>query len=90
MKKIGLIVLLVFLIDQITKFYIKTNFHLSESVEVFDWFELKFVENPGMAYGAEFGGLNGKMMLSVLRIFLIGGIAWYIWKNVKKHNNNYF
>lgn len=79
-----------FLIDQITKFYIKTNFHLSESVEVFDWFELKFVENPGMAYGAEFGGLNGKMMLSVLRIFLIGGIAWYIWKNVKKHNNNYF
>lgn len=90
MKKIGIIVFLVFLIDQLTKFYIKTNFHLNEGVEVFSWFQLKFVENPGMAYGAEFGGLNGKMLLSILRIFLIGGIGWYIWKNAPKLNNNYF
>lgn len=81
---------LVLLIDQLTKFYIKTNFHLNEGVEVFSWFQLKFVENPGMAYGAEFGGLGGKMLLSVLRIFLIGGIGYYIWSNLPKHNNNYF
>lgn len=92
MKKIGIIVLVILIIDQLSKFYIKTNFHLNEGINVFglDWFQLKFVENPGMAYGAEFGGLTGKMLLSVLRIFLIGGIAWYIWKNVKIHNNNYF
>ncbi len=90
MKKIGIIVLLVLLLDQLVKFYIKTHFYLNEGVEVFNWFELKFVENPGMAYGAEFGGLIGKMGLSVLRIFLIGGIGWYIWTNVKKHNNNFF
>jgi signal peptidase II len=90
LKKIGVIVVLVLLIDQLFKYYIKTNFHLNEGVEVFSWFQLKFVENPGMAYGAEFGGLNGKMALSVLRIFLIGGIGWYIWKHVKIQNNNYF
>lgn len=84
--------LVILLIDQLSKFYIKTNFHLNEGINVFglDWFQLKFVENPGMAYGAEFGGLTGKMLLSVLRIFLISGIGWYIWKNVKIHNNNYF
>lgn len=82
--------LLVLLLDQLVKFYVKTNFHYNESVEIFSWFQLKFVENPGMAYGAEFGGLVGKMTLSVLRIFLIGGIGWYIWKNLPKHNNDYF
>ncbi|MFA5619759.1 MAG: lipoprotein signal peptidase [Weeksellaceae bacterium] len=90
MKKVGIIVVLILLLDQFVKFYIKTNFYLNEGVEIFPWFQLKFVENPGMAYGAEFGGLTGKMALSVLRIFLIGLIAFYIWKNIPKHNNNYF
>lgn len=90
MKKVGIIVLVVLLIDQLSKFYIKTNFHLGEGVEVFPWFQLKFVENPGMAYGAEFGGLTGKIVLSILRILLIGGIGWFIWKNIKLRNNNYF
>ena len=90
MKKIGILVLLVLLLDQLSKFYIKTNFAYGEEHEIFSWFVLKFVENPGMAYGAEFGGLVGKLVLSVLRIFLIGGIGWYIWTNLPKHNNNYF
>lgn len=90
MKKVGTIVLLVLIIDQLSKFYIKTHFHLNEGVEVFPWFQLKFVENPGMAYGVEFGGLNGKMMLSVLRVFLIGWIGYMIWKHIPKYNNNYF
>jgi len=90
LKKIGLIVLLILLLDQLVKFYTKTHFYLGEGVEVFSWFQLKFVENPGMAYGAEFGGLIGKMALSVLRIILIGWIGWLIWKYLPKHNNNYF
>jgi len=90
LKKVGIIVFLVLLIDQISKFYIKTNFHLGEGVEVFPWFQLKFVENPGMAYGAEFGGLTGKIVLSLLRIILIAGIGWFIWKNIQIRNNNYF
>lgn len=90
MKKVGIIVLLVLILDQLSKFYIKTHFYLNEGVEVFSWFQLKFVENPGMAYGFEFGGLNGKMLLSVLRVFLIGWIGYMIWKNIPRFNNSYF
>lgn len=81
---------LVLLLDQLSKFYIKTHFSYGEEYEIFNWFMLKFVENPGMAYGVEFGGMFGKLLLSVLRIFLIGGIAWYVWTNLPKHRNNYF
>lgn len=90
MKQVGIIVFLILLVDQVTKFYVKTHFYLNEGVDVFSWFQLKFVENPGMAYGAEFGGLTGKIILSVLRIFLITGIGIYIYRHVKKQNNQYF
>ena len=65
MKKIIFITALVLLIDQLSKFYIKTHFHLGESIPVFglDWFRLTFVENPGMAYGMQFGGIFGKYLL---------------------------
>ncbi|KAF5299989.1 hypothetical protein FQR65_LT19419 [Abscondita terminalis] len=56
MKKIVLITMLVLFIDQASKIYIKTHFYLGESVDVFKWFKLAFVENPGMAYGLHFGG----------------------------------
>ena len=65
MKKVWIVTLLVLIIDQLSKFYIKTNFELHESVEVFKWFHLAFVENPGMAYGFEFGGLFGKHLLKI-------------------------
>jgi len=81
---------LVLIIDQLSKFYIKTNFELHESVEVFKWFHLAFVENPGMAYGFEFGGLFGKHLLTILRIILIGVIIWFVIKWVAKRANNYF
>ncbi len=81
---------MVLIIDQLSKFYIKTNFELHESVEVFKWFHLAFVENPGMAYGFEFGGLFGKHLLTILRIILIGVIIWFVIKWVAKRANNYF
>lgn len=90
MKKVWLITLLVLVIDQLSKFYIKTNFELYESVEVFDWFHLAFVENPGMAYGFEFGGQWGKYLLTTMRIVLIGVIIWFVAKWIAKKANNYF
>ncbi len=69
MKKSLLIIFLVILIDQVVKFYIKLHFEYGESVDVFgDWFKLYFVENPGMAFGLEFGGVVGKYLLSIFRI----------------------
>ena len=91
MKKIGLIAIIIILIDQISKFYIKTNFQLGESVTVIpDWFQLVFVENPGMAYGMQMGGIFGKIALVVFRWVLIIWGAWFLTKNVRIYTSNYF
>ena len=45
LKKAALLILLVLIVDQILKIYIKTNFKLQDSIEIFSWFELLFVEN---------------------------------------------
>ena len=44
---LGVFILLLVL-DQWSKFYVKTHFVLGESVEVFDWFYIRFIENNGM------------------------------------------
>lgn len=92
MKKIALITLLILIIDQASKFYIKTKFQLGESVEVLgqDWFRLTFVENPGMAYGFHFGGLIGKYLLVIIRVILIGAMIYLFRKWQKEgRTSNY-
>ena len=91
MRKIAIITFLILLIDQASKIYIKTNFELGESVSVFglDWFRLTFVENPGMAYGVQFGGIFGKYLLILTRIFLIGAMIFYFQKWIKEGKSNF-
>lgn len=89
MKKILLITFLVLFIDQFTKIYIKTHFYLGQSDPIFPGFNLTFVENPGMAYGLQFGGLLGKYLLVLLRIVLIGGIIFMFRKWLKEGASNY-
>lgn len=90
MKKIAVITFLILLIDQVSKFYIKTNFELGESIPVLgNWFKLTFVENPGMAYGFHFGGLLGKYFLAIVRIALIGGMIYLFKKWLKEGASNY-
>ncbi len=61
-------VFLVLLIDQFIKIYIKTHYHFGEVARLNDGVMLYFTENPGMAFGYEFGGDYGKLILSVFRI----------------------
>jgi signal peptidase II len=71
MKKIHIILIISFLVvaDQILKVYVKTSFDLNTSRSVFgNWFQLYFVENPGMAYGWKFGGNFGKLALTIFRL----------------------
>ena len=89
MKKIVLITFLILFIDQASKIYIKTHFSLGESVSVLPFFKLTFVENPGMAYGLHFGGLLGKYLLVILRLFLIGGMIYLFKKWLKEGASNY-
>ncbi|HKC69792.1 MAG TPA: lipoprotein signal peptidase [Bacteroidia bacterium] len=67
--KIALLVIIgVLFADQFIKIYIKTHFALGEEHVFFSWFKIHFTENPGMAFGLEFGGFLGKLALSVFRI----------------------
>lgn len=83
--------LLVLFIDQFIKIYIKANFPLGQNVtQVTDWFYIHFTENPGMAFGFEFGGEYGKLALSIFRILACIGGAFYIRHMVIKKDHALF
>ncbi len=86
LKKASAIIVLILLIDQISKVYIKTHFVLGEEVPVFDWFRILFVENEGMAWGAKIPGAYGKLILTLFRIVAIGGIGYWLWDAAKKNS----
>lgn len=78
-KKSAALIFLILFIDQIVKFWIKTHFFYGEEVSIFgNWLLLHFTENNGMAFGFEFGGSIGKFLLTIFRILLVIGIAWYL------------
>jgi signal peptidase II len=83
-KQVTIIVLLLLIIDQAVKLWIKTHMTLGESIPVFgSWFQIYFIENNGMAFGMQLGGTFGKFALSSLRLVLIGFIIYYIVKLIK-------
>jgi len=79
-----LLIVLVLVVDQISKIYIKTNFYLGESVEVFNWFKILFIENEGAAWGAKLSDIfpisdeNGKLILTLFRLLAICGIGYWL------------
>ncbi|MGZ4089789.1 MAG: lipoprotein signal peptidase [Bacteroidia bacterium] len=74
----------VLFIDQFIKIFIKLHYPLGEVGRAADWCIIHFTENPGMAFGFEFGGDYGKLTLSIFRILAcIGGII-YIRYIIKK------
>ncbi len=74
-----LLIVIILVIDQASKFWIKTNMMLGEEFNVLgSWFRIHFIENNGMAFGFEFGGEYGKIFLTVFRIIAIVGIGWYL------------
>jgi signal peptidase II len=79
-----LVVLLVLLFDQALKIWIKTHMVLGDEIKITDWFILHFTENYGMAFGMEFGGSIGKLILSIFRLVAIAAIIWYLFKITKE------
>lgn len=77
-----LIIILLLLLDQALKIWIKTHMQLHESIEITPWFYLYFTENPGMAFGIE---VIGKLFLSVFRIVAVLFIGYYLYKLVKEN-----
>ena len=87
LKKAYFIVFLVLLVDQLSKIYVKTHFILHDEIEVFSWFKILFIENEGMAWGAEIPGSYGKITLTLFRIIAVGGIGYWLWDAVKKQHS---
>lgn len=89
LKKAYLIVIIVLLLDQLLKIYIKTNFILNQEIFVFDWFRIHFIENDGMAWGVELPGNYGKLALTTFRIIAVCGIGWWLKDSVNKKISNF-
>ena len=82
------LILGVLLIDQWVKYYVKTHFFLGEEINIMgNWFKIHFTENYGMAFGMEFGGKSGKLLLTLFRVIAIGFIGWYIVSLTKKKSH---
>lgn len=73
----AIIIVMVIVLDQLLKIWVKTSFYLGESLYITDWFQLYFIENNGMAFGMEFGS---KLFLTLFRLVLAGVLIWYICK----------
>ncbi len=77
-KLVG-IVIIILIIDQLSKLYVKTNFFLGESYHVAgDWFQFCFIENEGMAFGMKIMDTpTGKLLLTSFRLIaVIFGFFW--------------
>ena len=76
-----LVIVLVLVLDQSSKIWVKTNMALYDSIEITKWFKIYFVENNGMAFGIE---AIGKLFLSIFRIIAVTFIGVYLVKVIKK------
>jgi len=88
LKPANLVLLIVgvIVLDQASKFWIKTSYPIGEVVRVggMDWFHIYFIENPGMAWGWKFGNETGKMILTLFRLAAVIFGTWYLHKMTKQ------
>jgi signal peptidase II len=77
-----LIIMLLLILDQALKIWIKTNMELGAKIEITPWFWIYFTENPGMAFGIE---IMSKLFLTLFRLVAVVFIAYYIYKIVRSN-----
>ena len=93
LKKSIILIIIILLIDQISKIYIKTHFALYENIEVFTWFKIYFIENDGMAWGTKISDFvsfindrTAKVALTLFRVIAIFGIGYWLYDTTKRQN----
>ena len=84
--QVVILIILILVIDQIVKIWIKTSFEAYEQMPVIEgFFQLYYIENRGMAFGTTLGsGALPKYALSIFRLVAIIGIGYYIYKLLKE------
>ncbi|WP_299225350.1 lipoprotein signal peptidase [uncultured Psychroserpens sp.] len=91
LRKATIFIFVILLLDQISKIYIKTHFALHDKVVVFEWFQIVFVENDGMAWGTKLSDFitfisdrTAKLFLTLFRIIAVIGIGYWLTVSIKK------
>jgi len=74
-------ILLLLIIDQTSKVLVKTNMKLSDSIEIFSWFKIYFIENSGMAFGIK---LVDTYILTIFRMVVVCWFGVIIYKLIQK------
>ncbi|MBP3565784.1 MAG: lipoprotein signal peptidase [Alistipes sp.] len=83
LKNVTILLFVLILLDQILKIWVKTHMCIDEAIMVVpEWFQLRFIENNGAAFGMQIssaGGFDwGKLALSLFRVVMIGLLGYYI------------
>ena len=78
----ALAVILLLVIDQFSKILVKTHMQLYDITEIFSWFKIYFVENPGMAFGID---IIDTYILTIVRIFFVCVLGVFIFNIVKRN-----
>jgi signal peptidase II len=86
------IIILIIIADQALKVWIKTSYPFGEVMKIggLRWARLYFIENKGMAWGWEFGGEWGKMVLTLFRLAAVIFGTWYLGRIVKQQYHRGF
>lgn len=81
------IIALILLADQCLKVWVKTHMYYGESITFAPWFQLKFIENNGMAFGWELGG---KYLLTSFRILAVVALAVYLVRYIRHRARTFY
>ena len=75
-----MIIVVILILDQCLKVYIKTSFPIGGGFDILGakWAKIHFVENEGMAFGLSFGGEVGKYILSIFRIIMVFFLIYFL------------
>jgi signal peptidase II len=89
-SKLLILIVLILLIDQCLKIYIKTHFYYGQEVALLgSWFRLHFIENEGMAFGMKFGDASiAKLILTLFRLIAVGFGFYYLKVMINKGFKN--
>lgn len=88
-QKLTALVILILIIDQLSKIWVKTNMQYGDQLSIFgaDWAYIHFVENNGMAFGLSLGGKIGKLALSLFRIGAVGFLIYFLKRLIQTGQN---
>lgn len=78
--------IIVLVIDQITKWLVRTTPELQNKVLIEGWLQFYFTKNPGMALGID---VLSTPVISAIAIVAVSGILFYILRNLNEANIGY-